>query len=180
VPPSSHRESPPLEGYVVSFIAFHERGLGVPPSRFMRALLHYYKVELHHLAPNSALQAAIFATVCEGYLGMEPHWNLWLHLFKVEHFAKKAGKRGVRRAVHAGSCTLQVREGRGELYILAQLISSNSRWHDGWFYLRKDDDCLPKFSGRVLMSCEDNWSYGVVEEEKPKLQLLLDALRRLC
>jgi hypothetical protein len=28
------------EGYVVSFIAFHESGLGMPPSRFMRALLH--------------------------------------------------------------------------------------------------------------------------------------------
>jgi hypothetical protein len=43
----------PPEGYVVSFVAFHERGLEMPPSRFMRALLHYYKVELHHLAPNS-------------------------------------------------------------------------------------------------------------------------------
>jgi hypothetical protein len=39
---------------------------------------------------------------------MEPQWNLWLHLFRVEHFAKKAGERGVWRAVHAGSCTLQV------------------------------------------------------------------------
>jgi hypothetical protein len=29
------------------------------------------------------------------------------------------------------------------------------------------------------MSREDNWSYGIVEEEKPKLQPLLDALRRL-
>jgi hypothetical protein len=29
------------------------------------------------------------------------------------------------------------------------------------------------------MSREDNWSYGVIEEEKPKLQPLLDALRRL-
>jgi hypothetical protein len=69
---SSHRELAPPEGYVVSFIAFHERGLGVPPSQFMRALLHYYKVELHHLAPNSVSQAAIFAAVYEGYLGMEP------------------------------------------------------------------------------------------------------------
>jgi hypothetical protein len=34
-------------------MAFHERGFGVPASHFMRALLHYYKVELHHLAPNS-------------------------------------------------------------------------------------------------------------------------------
>jgi hypothetical protein len=29
------------------------------------------------------------------------------------------------------------------------------------------------------MSREDNWTYDVVEEEKPKLQSVLDALRRL-
>jgi hypothetical protein len=92
VPPSDHREPAPPEGYVVSFVAFHEMGLRMPPSQFMRALLHYYKVELHHLTRNSISQAAIFAAVCEGYLGMEPHWNLWLHLFKAEHFAKKVGE----------------------------------------------------------------------------------------
>jgi hypothetical protein len=119
VPPSDHREPAPLEGYVVSFMAFHERGFGVPASHFMRVLLHYYKVELHHLAPNSISQAAIFAAVCEGYLGIEPQWNLWLHLFRAEHFAKKAGERGVRHVVHAGSCTLQVRSGRGDQYIPA-------------------------------------------------------------
>jgi hypothetical protein len=175
-----HREPAPPEGYVVSFVAFHERGLGMPPSRFMRVLLHYYKVEFHHLSPNSISQAAIFAVVCEGYMGMEPHWNLWLHLFKVEHFTKKVGEQGVRRAVHAGNCTLQVRAGQGELYIPAQLILSNSGWHDGWFYLCNDDDRLPKFLGRVLMLREDNWSYDVVEEKKSKLQPLPDALRRLC
>jgi hypothetical protein len=73
VPPTNHREPAPPEGYVVSFIGFHEMGLGMPLSQFMRALLHYYRVELHHLAPNSVSQAAIFAVVCEGYLGMEPH-----------------------------------------------------------------------------------------------------------
>jgi ribosome modulation factor len=29
------------------------------------------------------------------------------------------------------------------------------------------------------MSREENWTYGVVEDDKPKLQPLLDALRRL-
>jgi hypothetical protein len=29
------------------------------------------------------------------------------------------------------------------------------------------------------MSREDNWTYDIVEEEKPKLQPLLDALRGL-
>jgi hypothetical protein len=57
---------------------------------------------------------------------------------------------------------------------------SNNGWHDGWFYLRNDGDQLPRFSGWVLMSCEENWTYGVVEEDKLKLQSLLDALRRLC
>jgi hypothetical protein len=38
---------------VVSFVCFHETGFGVPASPFMCALLHYYKVELHHLAPNA-------------------------------------------------------------------------------------------------------------------------------
>jgi hypothetical protein len=53
VPLSNHQEPASLEGYMVSFIAFHERGLGTPPSQFMRVLLHYYKAELHHLTPNS-------------------------------------------------------------------------------------------------------------------------------
>jgi hypothetical protein len=59
--------------------------------------------------------------------------------------------------------------GRGDLYILTQLISSNSGWHDDWFYLRNDDDHLPRFTGQVLMSWKNNWSYGVVEEDQPKL-----------
>jgi hypothetical protein len=59
VPPSDHRESAPPEGYVVSFMAFHERGFGVPASPFMLALLHYYNVELHHLAPNSISEVTI-------------------------------------------------------------------------------------------------------------------------
>jgi hypothetical protein len=47
-------------------------GFGVLANHFMRVLLHYYKVELHHLAPNSISQATIFTAVCKGYLGMEP------------------------------------------------------------------------------------------------------------
>jgi hypothetical protein len=75
VPLTNHREPVPPKGYVVSFVAFHERGLGMPPSRLMRVILHYYGVELYHLAPNSVSQATIFAAVCEWYLGVEPHWK---------------------------------------------------------------------------------------------------------
>jgi hypothetical protein len=120
VPPFDHREPAPPEGYVVSFMAFHERGLGVPPSHFMRVLLHYYKVELHHLVPNSISQAAIFTVVYEGYLGMEPHWNLWLHLFKAEHFTKKASEQGVWHTVHAGATNFVKQRLARWLVLLAQ------------------------------------------------------------
>jgi hypothetical protein len=56
---------------MVSFVAFHERGLGMPPSRFMRALLHYYKVELHHLAPNSIRRLPFLRRSMRGTWG----WN---------------------------------------------------------------------------------------------------------
>jgi hypothetical protein len=80
----------PPAGYVLNFMAFHERGLGTPASRFLRALPVWYEVELHNFNPNSILQVAIFAAICEGYLGIPPYWNLWLYLFKAEHFTKAA------------------------------------------------------------------------------------------
>ena len=54
----------------------HERGFGVPVSKFMRALCEYYGVELHNFSPNSISQAAVFVAVCEGYLGIDVHWDL--------------------------------------------------------------------------------------------------------
>jgi hypothetical protein len=91
---------------MLSFVSFHERGFGVPASRFMRAILHFYGVELHNLNPNSIFQAAIFAVVCEGFLGIEPHWDLWTHLFSAEHFALTTGERRVCMAVRVGGCIL--------------------------------------------------------------------------
>jgi hypothetical protein len=43
----------PPTGYVLSFVAFHERGLGIPTSRFLRVLPSWYEVELHNFNPNS-------------------------------------------------------------------------------------------------------------------------------
>jgi hypothetical protein len=63
----------PHAGYVLSFVGFHERGLGILVSRFLRTLPSWYEVELHNFNPNSILQAAIFVAVCEGYLGIPPH-----------------------------------------------------------------------------------------------------------
>jgi hypothetical protein len=169
----------PLPGYVVSFIPFHERGFGVPASRFMRALLHYYGVELLNFNPNSIAQAAIFAAVCEGFLGIDPHWDLWLHLFTAEFFAATTEAKKVRMAVRAGGCTLQLRLGRAQQYIPASLASSNKGWQNRWFYLRNDDGRLPPFSQRVVTAAGVNWHWGATREKQEKLQPILQALQKL-
>jgi hypothetical protein len=177
-PPSGAALSPP-PGYVLSFVSFHKRGFGVSASRFMRAILHVYGVELHNLSPNSIAQAAIFAAVCEGFLGIAPHWDLWTHLFSVELFASTTGERRVRMAVRAGGCIFQLRQARAQQYIPAILASSNKGWQRRWFYLRNDDGRLPSFSQRVVTAAGGNWRYGASRERQKNLQPLLKALEEL-
>jgi hypothetical protein len=104
--PSSGADLTPPPGYVLSFVSFHERGFGVPASRFMRALLHYYGVELHNFNPNSIAQAAIFAAVCEGFWGLTPTGICGPISSPWSFFALTTGEKKVCMAVRAGGCTL--------------------------------------------------------------------------
>jgi hypothetical protein len=179
IPPTGGAAPSPPPGYVVSFISFHERGFGVPSSRFMRALLFHYGVELHNLTPNSVVQAAIFVAVCEGYLGIAPHWDLWTHLFFAELFASSTGERKVPAAVRASGCTLLLRQLRALQYIPAVLSSSNKGWQRRWFYLRNDGGSLPPFSQRIVTAAPNAWRHGTPHERQKNLEPLLQALKAL-
>ena len=64
-----------------------------PTHKFLRGLLHFYKIELQHLNPNGIQHMAVFITLCEGFLGISPHFNLWRHFFAVD-LQKKREKSG--------------------------------------------------------------------------------------
>jgi hypothetical protein len=68
--PGEESVSHPPVGYVVSFVAFHERGFSVPAGRFIRAVLFEYGLQLQHLNPNSIQQMAVFEAMCEGCPGI--------------------------------------------------------------------------------------------------------------
>jgi len=181
-PAVDHREPRPPTGYVVSFAKFHHHGLGAPPSRFMRALCHHYGVELQHFSPNAITIAAVFAAVCEGYLGMMPHWDLWLHLYRGELFNAPTGTTGVRKPMRAGCLNLVLKTGKMERpreYIPVGLSSNHAGWDSQWFYLRNDDDLLPAYTGRLITERPENWTYGVVQVHQSRLDPLLDALKKL-
>ena len=62
---------------IVVFESFFYSGFGLPTSEFFRGLLHYYGIELIHLNPNSILHIATFIELCEAFLGIAPHFNLF-------------------------------------------------------------------------------------------------------
>jgi hypothetical protein len=75
--PSTERIPKPPSGYRVMFLAFLLRGFSLPAHEFLRGLLFVYGVQLHQLTPNSLLHIACFVTLCESFLGIEPHFLLW-------------------------------------------------------------------------------------------------------
>jgi hypothetical protein len=71
-------------GEVIAFTPCLERGLGFPCSFFFSGLLCYYKIQLHHLTPNSFVHISIFVHLCEAFLGIEPHFELFRFLFHLK------------------------------------------------------------------------------------------------
>ena len=96
----------------------------------MRALCDRYGAELHNFSPNSILQAAVFVAVCEGYLGIEAHWDLRIHLFRGELFVEHV-RNQAKRYTRAGGLTLHLRPRRKNLYISNKMTTNNARWSRG-------------------------------------------------
>jgi len=63
------------------FPSSHERGLGYPAHWFLRGLLNEWGLELQHLNPTRVLHIVGFITMCEAFLGMEPHTDLLQRMF---------------------------------------------------------------------------------------------------
>jgi hypothetical protein len=50
----------PVEGYVVSFMAFYERRISVPSHQFLCSLLQHYHLELNNLTPSGSCTSQPF------------------------------------------------------------------------------------------------------------------------
>jgi hypothetical protein len=95
----------------VQFQHFDERGLALPTSYFYHGLLLHYGVQLHHLNPNSILHIDIFVHFCEAFLGIEPHFDLFCHLFHLR------AQPSAHKTEIVGGAGLQLRQGMEKMYI---------------------------------------------------------------
>jgi len=71
----------PHDGQLVIFEDFDRRGFGLPAHPFLRKLLDYNGITLVHMNPNSILHLSIFINLCEAYLGIDSHFNLFRYFF---------------------------------------------------------------------------------------------------
>ena len=70
----------------VVFRSFYEKGLALPVGAFFYGLFFFYGLEVIHLKPNSIAQIAIFIHLCEAFLGIAPHFNLWWALYHLKGY----------------------------------------------------------------------------------------------
>ena len=176
--PGDEGEPVPPEGYVVSFAIFHERGFGVPAHRFLRGLLDFYEVELQHLTPNGIQHMAAFVALCEGFLGIDPHFDLWRYFFSVSLSKRKIGGKEVDAPM--GCASIHLRHTRSKGYPYMRLATSNKGWHSQWFYVRDDVSAtLPKYTGRLIVDAPASWGWGVQTKDKKHISDLLSALHAL-
>jgi hypothetical protein len=68
-------------GEFVLFISHISTGLGLPISPFFLLLQEDFGLQLQHLTPHSILLTAIFAHLCEMFVGVQPCVILFRHFF---------------------------------------------------------------------------------------------------
>ena len=71
---------------LVVFEAYFIRGFGIPVHPFLWKLLGYYGINLCHLYPNSILHISLFINLCEAFIGIAPHFNLFRYYFCLKPF----------------------------------------------------------------------------------------------
>jgi hypothetical protein len=75
----------PFDGEIVMLKSHIDRGLSLSPSYFLKGVLRHYRLQLHHIAPNSFTVIVGFVALCEGYLGINPRGDLFRLYFNIRH-----------------------------------------------------------------------------------------------
>lgn len=91
---------------MVSFIAYHVRGFGMPAHLFLRGMLHHYGVQFHELSLNSVQQMGAFMALYEGFLGSKAHFDLFTYFFLAAVVKSVAG------VGPAGFCSIKMKQSR--------------------------------------------------------------------
>ena len=105
----------------------------LPPSAFFSAILEYYGLQPHNIAPNSILVLAGFQALFEGYLGIAPTVDHFKHCFLCRSQTVASGAMATY-----GSVTFNCRQ--GDWYPKIPYNDSVKYWTSTFFYCKDIPD----------------------------------------
>jgi len=123
----------PRAGEIVVFFEYYfKRGFRILVHPFLQGLLLYYEIRIYNLHPNSILLVSTFIHLCEAYVGIEPHFDLFCYLFCL----RKKGAVGGSKI--AGGVYLNLCDGMKNRYLSCPWNTSFAEWYKRWFYIREE------------------------------------------
>jgi hypothetical protein len=121
--------------------------------------------------PNSILQISCFITLCESFLGVEPHWILWKFFFRLRPNVSLSKKPELGGAV-VSMCT-------EAHYLEFSMAASVQGLRKKWFYIKdqktasSDQFGIAPFDAnkslQKLASCDSPPTEAEIEDLKPLL-----------
>jgi hypothetical protein len=117
----------PSKKEIVMLKSHIDRGLSLPPSYFLKSMLRHYRLQLHHIAPNSFTIIAGFVALCEGFLGIYPRIDLFCLYFNIHNNRDSNGD-----LRNCGSVSFVPRSGKSYPYI--EPHDSAKGWRGSFFY----------------------------------------------
>jgi hypothetical protein len=154
------------------FIAFILWGLSFPPHPFLRGLLYVYGIQLHDLNPNTVLHLACFITLCECFLGIEPHWALWRRIFIIWRPLQ----------FQTGGFSYQVCP--DVPYFNLQTPENNPGWRTKWFYAKDKSPAGENFGLEEFQAISDlrpqaSWKHELSAKEMQITEPLMKRIQEL-
>ena len=72
---------------------------------------------------------AVFVVLCEGFMGISPHFNLWRYFFAVS--LQKKREKGGRQELHMpmGCTSIQLQNNQVSEYLSMWLLTTKKGWH---------------------------------------------------
>jgi hypothetical protein len=175
--PSTEQIPKTRDGLRVMFFAFLLHGLSLPAHEFLCGLLFIYGVQLHQLTLNSIMHIACFITLCESFLGINPHILLWKSLFRLcpsVSLSKKPELCGACISVRAES-----------QYLEFSMAASVQGWRTKWFYIKDRKSSasnkygIAPFDASQELKKLASWDSPPTEAEMEEINPLLARIQEL-
>jgi hypothetical protein len=157
-------------GEFVLFISYLSCGLALPISPFFLLLLEELGLQLQHLTPHSILQAAIFAHLCEMFVGVAPCTSLFRHFFVLVKSEKAKD--------HLGAYYFQTRPDSASAYISSLGDARWENWRTNWVIVStevNDRLALPSDGPRL-----DRKQWRAKPSLAPEFEPVLDRIKTLA